>query len=195
MPKKTASGKDSRAWANFERAIAAAYRAAGFCGAYRKTRTESAQNTSRSDWDVGVPEVPGMVDDMKYQADGWGHHEILERHDGTEIAALRPNLGFPHHTVFENQIEQRYLKGRPERFGVMHTKSGKERGSFVTVRLETWVSILALAFLRNQDSSKWSCPRCGHTVARQPSGMGSLVTYTCLTCGLAFLSEDNQTNV
>ena len=168
MPKKTASGNTSDAWSNFERAIAAAYRDAGFVQARRKTRTDNG-HTSIADWDVAVPEVPGMVDDMKYRAGGWSHHG-----------------------VFEREVHDRYLKGRDERFGVMHTKGGNERGSFVVTRLQTWTRVLAKAYLRNGRSDSWGCPRCGVPVVSSPGGMLNLVSYSCPSCGLAFLSEDQH---
>lgn len=166
MPSKTPSGRDSDAWANFERSVADSYKKAGFKKAHRVTR---AGNLGESDWDVRVPEIPGIVLDMKYRKRGW-----------------------PHHTVFKNELHTRYLKGRPERFGVMHTKCGDERGSLVVVELDTWLTVLSKAYLRNKTSEEWSCPRCGDTVVKQPSGMPKLVSYTCSSCGLAFMSEDHN---
>lgn len=169
MPSKTPSGGASRAWADFEREIAKAYREAGFTQSVRVTKNVQDMHTSKSIWDVTVPEVPGMVPDMKYKKGGWSHHG-----------------------VFKSQLHDRYLKGHADRFGVMHTKAGGEVGSYVVVTLQTWVKILAMAFLRNKKSDSWSCPRCGHEVAQLAKAMPNLFAYACGTCNLTFLSEDNH---
>lgn len=166
MPSKTPSGRNSNACWDFERHVAEAYRKAGFFKAERIVR---GSDFGASRPDVNVPEVPGSVLDMKYRAGGWSHHGI-----------------------FKAEIHERYLKGRPEKFGVMHTKAGREVGSFVTVTLETWLTVLARAYLRNQRSDVWSCPRCGEEVAKCSTGMPNLFSYHCSSCGLSFLSEDNH---
>jgi len=165
MAHKTPSGKQSTAWAGFERAIAGAYRKAGFGKAKRITR---GSDFGASRPDVTVPELPNMMLDMKYRHGGWGHH-----------------------TVFKEEIDERYVKGTEGNFGVMHTKSGNERGSFVTVTLEVWLAILAKAFLRTRDSSLWACPRCAHEVVKQPHAVLNLYSYKCESCSLIFVSEDN----
>lgn len=165
MAHKTPSGKQSKAWAAFERVIADAYRKAGFVKAKRITR---GSDFGASRPDVSVPEIPNMMLDMKYRNGGWQHH-----------------------TTYQEEIHNRYVEGT-ENFGVMHTKSGGERGSFVTVTLETWLAVLAKAFLRTRDSSQWACPRCGNNVVKQPHAVLNLYSYKCESCSLVFVSEDNS---
>lgn len=165
MAHKTPSGGQSKAWADFERAVAKAYKDAGFKRAKRITR---GSDFGASRPDVTVPEVPQMMLDMKYRHGGWGHH-----------------------TTFKEQIDERYVKGIPDNFGVMHTKSGGESGSYVTVTLGTWLTVLNKAYLRGKSSDKWCCPRCGDEVAKQGSTALKLYTYKCTACSLEFISEDN----
>ena len=166
MPKKTPSGRSSQACWDFERAIADAYRKAGFARSKRITR---GSDFGASRPDVDVPEVPGMILDMKYKAAGWTHH-----------------------TIFRQEIHERYVKGKPETFGVMHTKSGREQGSYVTVTLDVWLGLLKKVYLRKGDSRKWACPRCGEAVAKGVEAVPHLYSYKCNGCNLTFLSEDNH---
>ena len=165
--KKKPANKKSKAWADFERQIAEEYRKAGFKKAKRILRSG---DFGESRPDVEVPEIPQMMLDMKYRVGGWSHH-----------------------SVFKEQIEDRYVKPTPENFGVMHSKSGNERGSFVTIKLEVWLAILKRAFLGDKKSSSdWHCPRCGSEVAKAGDQLLHLSVYKCTACGLSFASEDNS---
>jgi DNA-directed RNA polymerase subunit RPC12/RpoP len=165
MAHKTPSGKSSKAWADFERVVAAAYRDAGFKKAKRITR---GSDFGASRPDVSIPEIPNMMLDMKYRNGGWQHH-----------------------TTYTEEIHKRYVKGQPGHFGVMHTKSGGETGSFVTVTLATWLEVLAKAYLKSGKSDEWSCPRCGNPVEKQAQAVLNLYSYKCSNCSLEFISEDN----
>jgi predicted RNA-binding Zn-ribbon protein involved in translation (DUF1610 family) len=124
--------------------------------------------------DVEVPEIPEMQLDMKYRVGGWKHH-----------------------TVFKTEIEDRYVKGTKDNFAVMHTKSGHERTSYVTVKLETWMDLLKRAYVDKKPRAKarkkgvWTCPRCGEMVGKQEQSVLQLYTYKCSACQLGFISEDN----
>jgi predicted RNA-binding Zn-ribbon protein involved in translation (DUF1610 family) len=169
MPHKTRSGKPSKAWAEFEKQIAAAYQTV-FSQAKRLTRSG---DFGESKPDVEVPEVPEMQIDMKYRNGGWGHH-----------------------TTFKTEIEERYVKGTKGNFGVMHTKSGHEKTSFVTVKLETWLMLLKKAYVdkavkpKKRKKGVWTCPRCGEAVSKQEQKMLQLNVYNCSSCQLGFASED-----
>jgi hypothetical protein len=171
MPHLTPSGKRSKAWADFEKQIAEAYKKI-FPQAKRLTR---GNDFSESKPDVEVPELPEMQLDMKYRVGGWKHH-----------------------SVFKTEIEDRYVKNDKTKYAVMHTKSGREKTSYVTVKLEVWLDLLKRAYVDKQPRRAkkkkvgWSCPRCEKPVVKDQHKVLQLNVYKCSSCNLSFASEDNS---
>lgn len=162
MPKLTASGKQSQAWKDAEREVREVFSRFGFT-AERVIR----EDHGASDWDVRIKELPFLVVDSKYKA-----------------------AGFAHHTLFEQDLLKRYCGKDKTRKAIMPTKSGKQKGMFVTLELDYLVELMALAYLkRRKKKNEWSCNNCGSACEVLPNHAGSLHRYSCPACQLVVYSE------
>lgn len=148
----------SGAWKDFERAIADLARKAGFTQAYRVLRGD---DIGESDIDVEIPEVPTARVDCKYRQGGWSHHKIFV------------------------ECEKKYVK--KGQFLALPTKSGRQNGSFTTIRSEVFFELLAAKFMtRTKEPNEMGCPRCPGLASITYLDIG-LVQCLCQNCQLSFL--------
>lgn len=169
MAHKTASGRTSTAWKNLEKRVAHLLKEAGFS---RAKALPSDRNVSKPD--VDVPEVPELAIDTKYKNGGWNHH-----------------------TIFENQVEPyrgmlRYEDKRGRRYNtcVMPTRSGGSDKIYVTLRIEDWINLLKLAFLRDAEPG-WNCPSCPGKLEHIGEAPG-LFVYRCKRCTFQLMTPEKH---
>lgn len=158
----------SSAWKDFERAIADLARKAGFTQAYRVLRGD---DIGESDIDVEIPEVPAARVDCKYRQGGWSHHKIFV------------------------ECEKKYV--RKGQFLALPTKSGRQTGSFTTIRSEVFFELLAAKFTtQTKQPNEVGCPRCPGLASISYLDIG-LAQCICQNCQLSFLMrrEDLPKNV
>ncbi len=164
MPSKTPSGRCSDAWKNFERAVAELFQKFGFTKAFRVSRGD---DIGVSDTDVKVPDCPGIQVDAKYRKGGWAHHTIF----------------------FE--CEEKYVGDDPDKFLILPTKGGGERGALVTLRLEKLLELLAKVYLGSVGTPGLKCPHCGSPVESKSNALG-LALCSCPNCRKEFFIPETD---
>ena len=162
MPKKTPSGKSSDAWKEFEKAYVKELLAGGV-PAHRETR---GHDYGEEGYEIVIPDLPFLKVDSKYRNGGWNHH-----------------------TVLEQEIERKYCKSKSDE-PVMPTKSGKQRGSYTTIRSSFFIRLLWLAFFRKRTTyGAWTCNNCDTPYTIEKQVMGGLNKFTCPGCQNVIYSE------